>query len=95
MLLYLGANLRRLRRECDLTQAELARRTGLDRSYISNLERGLRPTQDSHVDTLAAALEVDPGRLLARPRPLRASRRVAASAPVPRQTVPEALACAV
>lgn len=37
-----GAELRRVRKAANLTQEELAFRTGLDRTYISLLERGLK-----------------------------------------------------
>jgi transcriptional regulator with XRE-family HTH domain len=37
-----GRNVRRLRTTAGLTQAELATRMGVDRSYISGLEKGER-----------------------------------------------------
>jgi transcriptional regulator with XRE-family HTH domain len=37
-----GRNVRRLRSAAGLSQAELAERMGVDRSYVSGLERGQR-----------------------------------------------------
>ena len=37
-----GANVARLRKQIDITQAELADRMGVDRAYISGLEQGAR-----------------------------------------------------
>jgi len=37
----LGENVRRLRRECRLTQEELAFEAGIDRTYVSQIERGV------------------------------------------------------
>lgn len=52
-------NLRTVRLARGLTQADLAQRAGLQQVYISALERGLLPSQESHVTRLAEALEVD------------------------------------
>jgi HTH-type transcriptional regulator / antitoxin HipB len=41
----LGAAIRHYRREAGLTQTELAGRTGLHRSYLSDLERGKETEQ--------------------------------------------------
>jgi HTH-type transcriptional regulator / antitoxin HipB len=41
----LGAAIRHYRREAGLTQAELAKRAGLHRSYLSDLERGKETEQ--------------------------------------------------
>lgn len=44
--------------------SELARRAGIERSYLSRVMRGLRPAQNSHVVALACALQVPPIALL-------------------------------
>jgi transcriptional regulator with XRE-family HTH domain len=93
MMTYLGSNLRRLRRERDLTQAQLAERTGFDQSYISRLERGLRPSHDSHINTLAAALGVTTQRLLRRSRQQQWSALGAVSVPAVKAF--EAIPCRV
>lgn len=38
--------------------AELGRRAGIERTYISRIMRGKRPAQPSHIVALAAALKV-------------------------------------
>jgi len=57
----LGQRVKELRKECGLTQRQLAERTGLDFTYLSKIENGrlehtpsIRTLQD-----LARALEVD------------------------------------
>ena len=58
---YLAANLRRCRLEAGWSQAELARRIGrrgFSQPYVSDLERGLWPSDPAHVSLLAAALNV-------------------------------------
>lgn len=63
----LGTNLRLIRVARGLSQHRLGARcrpqfTGV---YISQLERGLKPSSDEHVDRLAAALNVPREALLA------------------------------
>lgn len=52
-----------LRRRCQLSQAELALRAGLSRSYLADLEAGHRGARPSLrvLEQIAKALEVDPG----------------------------------
>lgn len=57
-------NLRALRKQRGFSQEELAHRAGLDRTYISSLERRVyAPTLDV-LDKLAAALAVKPTQLI-------------------------------
>ena len=57
-------NLRRLRIERGLSQEELAHLTGIDRTYVSHLERlRYNPTLDM-VERLAKSLNVEPLELL-------------------------------
>ena len=73
---------RRLRVERALSQEALAVDAGVDRGYVSGIERGTyNPTVDI-LDRLAAALSVDVGELMvlpetgaATPLPLRPGRR--------------------
>jgi len=53
-----GNVLQELRRERGLTQEELAFRCGLDRTYVSLLERGLRVPTITTLFRLSAVLEV-------------------------------------
>lgn len=58
LLRSFGQRLRQLRRERRLTQAALARRTGLNQGYISDLERGKRNISLRNSYRLARALKV-------------------------------------
>lgn len=49
----------------DMTQEELAKRTGLPRRHISEMENGKRPIGKQNARKLADALNIDPRRLLA------------------------------
>ena len=63
----LGLNVRDLRRQQRLSQEELAHRADMDRSYISDLERGVRNPSVKALGRIAEALGVSPDALL-RPR---------------------------
>ena len=52
----LAGNLRRYRREQSLSQEELAHRVGIDRTYVSALERCVYSASIDVVDRLARAL---------------------------------------
>ncbi len=56
ILVALGLNLRRQREARQLTQETLAERAGLDPTYISGIERGLRNPGIKNVAKLAKAL---------------------------------------
>lgn len=62
----LGENVRRYRKLADISQEELSLRTGIKRSYISDLERGTRNPTVKALGRLAEALELDPFQLLQR-----------------------------
>ncbi len=77
---YLGLNLKYFRERRRFTQKELARRVtatrrsrGFSQTYISRLERGMKPVRDEHVELLASALQVPASALLSRPRIVRAA----------------------
>jgi transcriptional regulator with XRE-family HTH domain len=59
-----AANLRRLRRLSDVTQEELALRSGLDRSYLSSVEQGAINIGIDNMGRLAEALGVQLHQLL-------------------------------
>jgi transcriptional regulator with XRE-family HTH domain len=66
MAILLGAELRRAREEAGLSQEQLARATGIDRAYISELERDKNsPTVDRLVK-LSRAMGIRASVLLAR-----------------------------
>lgn len=57
-------NLRRLRTAAGQSQEELAFAAGLDRTYISALERGLYSASIVTIERLAKALNVEPAQFL-------------------------------
>ena len=64
----LGENVRRYRKLADMSQEELSLRADMKRSYVSDLERGMRNPSVRALGRLAEALDVDPAVLLqARP----------------------------
>jgi transcriptional regulator with XRE-family HTH domain len=60
----LAANLRRLRQERDLSQEAFAHEAGIHRTYVSDLERGMRNPTITVVEKLATYFEVPLGALL-------------------------------
>ena len=56
VLAALGLNVRRRREARELTQEKLAEKAGLDPTYISDIERGLRNPGIKNVAKLAKAL---------------------------------------
>ena len=63
----LALNLRRLRQRQKLSQEALAHRAGLDRTYISSLERSMYSATIDVVDKLAQVLGVEAADLLRKP----------------------------
>jgi transcriptional regulator with XRE-family HTH domain len=61
----LGRNVRLQREARGLSQEELAFEAGMKRSYLSELERGLRNPSVRALGRLAMALDVEPAALLA------------------------------
>lgn len=59
-------NLRNARHARRLSQEALADQAGIDRTYVSALERARYSATIDVVDKLAKALDVDPGALLQR-----------------------------
>ncbi len=62
-----GINVKRFREAAGLSQAEIAARMGVDRAYISAIERGLQNATLLSVWEIAQALEVRPVALLEEP----------------------------
>lgn len=63
-LAYIGANVCRCRGRLDLTQEELAERTGFDARFVQRIERGRVNLSIESLVRLADALHVKPGHLL-------------------------------
>lgn len=57
-------NLREYRHQRGLSQEELAHQAGLDRTYISSLERCVYAASIDVVAKVAAVLEIEPHKLL-------------------------------
>ncbi len=53
-----GKRLRRLRRQADFTQEQLAERIGVSVEFISNMERGINSPSFDTLEKLADSLEV-------------------------------------
>ena len=60
----LAHNLKTYRRARGLSQEELAHRAGIDRTYISSLERCVYAASIDVVGRVAEVLEIEPWRLL-------------------------------
>ncbi|MDE2183482.1 MAG: helix-turn-helix transcriptional regulator [Alphaproteobacteria bacterium] len=80
--IVVARNLRRLRVARDLSQENLAVDAGVDRTYVSRLERGLENPTVAVLERLAIALEAqiadlfDSARVVRGPvKPLRSGRR--------------------
>lgn len=63
-LLQFGTNARRARLAAGLTQEQLAAKAGLDRTYISLVERGKRNPSLLNLLRLARAASIDPALLV-------------------------------
>jgi transcriptional regulator with XRE-family HTH domain len=63
----LAANLKRLRKAKGLSQEELAHQVGIDRTYVSALERRVYAASIDLVERLAKALQVDTQTLMSPP----------------------------
>ncbi len=61
-----GYAVKTLREERDLTQEDLADRTGIHRTYLSDIERGARNVSLVNIERLAAALELSMEQLFRR-----------------------------
>jgi len=63
VLVAFGRNVRRRREENDLTQEALAEKAALDRTYISDIERGSRNLSISSIVRIAKALRTSAAEL--------------------------------
>lgn len=59
LMIAFGQRIRTLRHAMGWSQEDLAERTGLDRTYISSVERGQRNISLNNIAALATALEVN------------------------------------
>ena len=61
-------NLRRRRNQKGWSQEELAHQAGIDRTYVSSMERCVYAASVDMIEKLAEALEIEPPTLLEAPR---------------------------
>jgi transcriptional regulator with XRE-family HTH domain len=66
----IGAQIRRLRREANLTLEELSERSGLTSHFIGSIELGQRDPSISTLEAIAGALGVSMGALLGETPPV-------------------------
>ncbi|OEE69815.1 transcriptional regulator [Enterovibrio norvegicus FF-33] len=64
LLIGFGQHVRTLRQKLEISQEELAANCGLDRTYISGIERGKRNVSLINIFRLAEALGSTPSALL-------------------------------
>jgi transcriptional regulator with XRE-family HTH domain len=62
-----ATNLRRLRHERKVSQEQLAHDAGVDRAYLSRVERAVTYVGLEIIEKLATILEVDPAEFFRRP----------------------------
>lgn len=62
-----GANIKRLREAQGISQEELADRSGLHRTYVSQVERGVKNATIASLDRIATGLKVPLTDLVADP----------------------------
>lgn len=63
----IGLNAHRVRLEKGLSQEQVAERMGIDRAYVSGLERGKRNPTATTIWHLARALGIEPADLMKSP----------------------------
>lgn len=63
ILEYFGKALRRLRQERGLSQETFAAQCGLDRTYVSSIERGKRNVALKNIATIASVLNISISKL--------------------------------
>ena len=66
LLIRLGDRIRKLRKKRQWTQAEMAERVGIDRSFLADVERGKRNVSILNLGLIAKGLNVSLSRLLSR-----------------------------
>lgn len=64
--ILVGINLRRYRNIAQMSQEHLADLAGIDRTYVSGVERGIRNPTVTVLQSLADALKIEPAALLAK-----------------------------
>ena len=60
----LAKNMRRLRAARELSQEALAHETGINRTYLSSVERSERNVSIDNISRIAKGLQIEPWKLL-------------------------------
>lgn len=71
-----GQVLREIRKTKNINQEKLAADSGLDRSYISQLEHGRKKPSLSTVFQLAKALDISPAKMISSVEKIVSSRKI-------------------
>lgn len=66
LLIGLGDRIRKLRKKRGWTQAEMAERVGIDRSFLADVERGKRNVSILNVSLIAKGLKVSLSQLFSK-----------------------------
>jgi transcriptional regulator with XRE-family HTH domain len=74
---YVGPAFRLLREEAEISQEDLALRAGLDRTYVSGIERGRRNPSLKSMQRLATELSISLDEVFSRARKLAEVGKVA------------------
>jgi transcriptional regulator with XRE-family HTH domain len=70
-----ATNLRRIRHDRKISQEQLAHDAGVDRAYLSRVERAVTYVGLEIIEKVAAVLEVDPAEFFRRPARLGSRRK--------------------
>lgn len=66
LLIRLGYRIRTLRKKHGWTQAEMAEKVGIDRSFLADIERGKRNISILNLDIIAKGFKLSLSQLLSR-----------------------------
>jgi len=66
LLTRLGDRIRKLRKACGWTQAEMAERIGIDRSFLADVERGKRNISILNLELIAKGFRISLSQLFSR-----------------------------
>jgi len=66
VLTRLGDRIRKLRKARDWTQAEMAERVGIDRSFLADVERGKRNVSILNLEIIAHGFKISLSQLFSR-----------------------------
>jgi transcriptional regulator with XRE-family HTH domain len=66
LLIRLGNRIRKLRKQRGRTQAKMAERVGIDRSFLADVERGKRNVSILNLDLIAKGFNLSLARMLSK-----------------------------